>query len=228
MIVRRAAVALVAIGALAMAACSGDVGLPAPVEAPASTRRPWRRARRSCRATRRAASAAARDAPGYNATRSYAPTGPLPAAGQMPAGSTMAEIVANGKLRVGVSADTLLFGYRNPFTGAIEGFDIDMLTYVAQALFGGTFAEARDKIEFRVITYAQRLPSLQRGDVDLVAHTMTINCVRWQQIAFSSEYFSAGQRVLVKVGSGFDDIDALVAPRGRRSVHRRAARTTTS
>ncbi len=29
---------------------------------------------------------------------------------------------------------------------------------------------------------------------------MTINCPRWQQIAFSSEYFSAGQRVLVKVG----------------------------
>ena len=43
---------------------------------------------------------------------------------------------------------------------------------------------------------------------------MTINCPRWQQIAFSSEYFSAGQRVLVKAGSGFTDVDALVSANG--------------
>ena len=52
----------------------------------------------------------------------------MPAPGAMPTGSSMADIVERGKLVVGVSADTLLFGSRNPFTGEIEGFDIDMLT----------------------------------------------------------------------------------------------------
>ena len=40
---------------------------------------------------------------------------------------------------------------------------------------------------------------------------MTINCNRWLRIAFSSTYFDAGQRVLVKRGSGFTSIDDLNA-----------------
>ncbi|MEZ5250293.1 MAG: transporter substrate-binding domain-containing protein [Ilumatobacteraceae bacterium] len=53
-----------------------------------------------------------------------------------------------------------------------------------------------------MITYAQRLPALEAREVDLVAHTMTINCNRWLRIAFSSVYYQAGQKVLVKTGSG--------------------------
>jgi len=203
-------VIVVAAMALTVAACSGDVTLPAPVEAPSTptTEAPTTTApppdTSGCHD-------GAKDDPDYNATRSYAPTGALPAPGNMPAGSSMAEIVDRGKLQVGVSADTLLFGSRDPSTGAIEGFDIDMLKYIAQALFGGSFEDAGEHIELKVITYAQRLPSLQSGDVDLVAHTMTINCRRWQQIAFSSEYFSAGQKVLVKVGSPYGSVEDLVA-----------------
>jgi polar amino acid transport system substrate-binding protein len=202
---------LAATGALVvLAACSGDVHLPPAVEAPAATTT-LAPATTALPADTSGCVGGDRDTPGYNATRSYGPAGPLPTPGSMPSGSTMATIAGTGKLRIGVSADTLLFGYRNPFSGAIDGFDIDMLTYVAQALFGGTFEQARQHLEFRVITYAQRLPSLQSKAVDLVAHTMTVTCARWQQIAFSSEYFSAGQRVLVKVGSGFAGIDDLVA-----------------
>ena len=124
---------------------------------------------------------------------SFAPDQPLPAPGQMPITTYMKQIQDRGRLRVGVSGDTLLFGARNPISGRIEGFDIDMLHAVAQAIFGDP-----DRIEFTVITYAQRLPSLQNGSVDLVAHTMTINCRRWQQISFSAEYFHAGQKVLVR------------------------------
>ncbi|MFT3854027.1 MAG: glutamate ABC transporter substrate-binding protein [Ilumatobacteraceae bacterium] len=203
---RRLALAVAAVAVLG--ACSGDVSLPSAIEAPTTAA-----------TTAATTTSLPPDTSGcvddpksadYNATRSYEP-GPLPSPGAMPAGSTMATIFENGKLRVGVSADTLLFGYRNPLSGTIEGFDIDMLTYVAQAIFGGTHDEARARLDVKVITYAQRLPSLQSGAVDLVAHTMTINCRRWQQIAFSSEYLAAGQRVLVKSGSGFTGIDSLVA-----------------
>lgn len=143
-----------------------------------------------------------------DATRSYPPLDELPVPEQMPSGSTMAGIHERGRLIVGVSADTLLFGARNPLTDRIEGFDIDMLSEVARAIFGEV-DDITEKIEYRVITYADRLPSLEAGTVDIVAHTMTINCRRWLRIAFSSEYYGAGQKVLVKKGSDYDGIDDL-------------------
>jgi polar amino acid transport system substrate-binding protein len=122
----------------------------------------------------------------------------------------MAAIRDRGKLIVGVSGDTLLFGARNPLENVIEGFDIDMLKEVAKAIFG---PDGESHITYKVITYADRLPNLEagpdNGGVDIVAHTMTINCNRWLRIAFSSTYFDAGQRVLVKRGSGFTSIDDL-------------------
>ncbi|MBK5331298.1 MAG: glutamate ABC transporter substrate-binding protein [Ilumatobacteraceae bacterium] len=145
-------------------------------------------------------------------TRSYAPQGALPSPDDLPAGSTMAAIRERGKLIVGVSGDTLLFGARNTLTNQIEGFDIDMLKEVAKAIFG---PDGESNITYKVITYADRLPNLEAGPLDggveIVAHTMTINCDRWLRIAFSSEYFDAGQRVLVKLGSGFKSIEDLNA-----------------
>ena len=54
----------------------------------------------------------------------------------MPAGSTMAKILSRGRLIVGVDQNTYLFGFRNPATGEIEGFDIDIAREVAKAIFG--------------------------------------------------------------------------------------------
>ncbi len=135
-----------------------------------------------------------------NPLASFAPTGPNPAPGAMPAGSYMKKIQDRGRLIAGVSADTLLLGARNPLTGKIEGFDIDMLHAVSNAIFGSP-----DKIEYRVITTAQRIPALQtpaeKGGVDIVARALTINCARWKQIDFSTEYYRAGQKVLVAKGA---------------------------
>ncbi|MBI5088801.1 MAG: glutamate ABC transporter substrate-binding protein [Actinobacteria bacterium] len=153
--------------------------------------------------------------------RSYPPLDPLPQPGEMPAGSTMADIADSGHLVAGVSADTLLFGARNSLTGQLEGFDIDMVNELARAIFGDT----EGRVEYRVITYAERLPSLESGAVDVVAHTMTINCNRWLRIAFSAEYFTAGQKVLVTKGSGIESIEQLAdaggtvcAPEGSTNI----------
>jgi polar amino acid transport system substrate-binding protein len=113
----------------------------------------------------------------------------------MPPGSTMSRIENRGRLVAGVSADTLLLGSRNPISGRIEGFDIDLLHAISQAIFGDP-----DKLELRVITAAQRLPVLEDGSVDIVARNMTITCARWKDIAFSSEYYRSGQKVMVRLG----------------------------
>lgn len=160
------------------------------------------------------APAVSEDCRGYAPTDSYPPLAALPAPKQMPSGSKMEEIQNKGVLTVGVSADTILFGAQNPFTNEIEGFDVDMLRLVAKAIFG---PDGGDKLEFKVITYAQRIPSLQDRSVDLVAHTMTINCRRWNQIGFSATYYDAGQRILVRNDADADTqtIDTLDAAGAR-------------
>ena len=154
-------------------------------------------------------------------TRSYEPQGPLPSPGDLPAGSTMAEIRERGRLVAGVSADTYLLASNNPFTGQIEGFDIDMVEQVARAIFGDPKA-----YELKVITAAERLTSLEDRSVDIVVRNMTINCVRWQDIAFSAEYYRSGQKILVRqdlADEGVDSVDDLAgvtvcAPTGTSSL----------
>lgn len=161
-----------------------------------------------------------------NCLASYAPPETMPAPKAMPSGSTMREIQDRGRLIAGVSADTLKLASRNPITGRIEGFDIDMLRAVSQAIFGSP-----DKIELRVITAAQRLPALQDGSVDIVARNMTITCARWEEIAFSSEYYRSGQKVMVRLGArtesggeitGIQDLTGqkVCAPNGSTSMEK--------
>jgi polar amino acid transport system substrate-binding protein len=129
-------------------------------------------------------------------TRSLPPLGGRPQPGHMPAGSTMAKIAARGRLVVGVDRSTYLFGYRNPKTGALRGFDIDMAHYVADAIFGDP-----DKVRFEVLDPARRVAALQSGTVDMVADTMAMTCVRRAKVAFSTTYFAAKQSLLVGADS---------------------------
>jgi polar amino acid transport system substrate-binding protein len=141
-----------------------------------------------------------------NPLASYAPDGALPSPDNLPAGSFMETIKKRGRLIAGVSADSLNLGSRNSITGKIEGFDIDMINYVAQAL--GV------KVELRVISSPQRLPSIMNNSVDIVARNMTINCDRWGQIAFSAEYYRSGQKSLVPLNSDVKSVGEL--PRGTK------------
>jgi len=131
---------------------------------------------------------------------SLSPSGPP----QVTAGSFMAKIRARGFLIAGVDQSTYHFGFLNPLTGQIEGFDIDMIRAVAQAIFGNP-----DKVEYKAISDVQRIPDVVSGAVDIVAHTMTITCARLQQVDFSSVYFDAAQRVLVLKNSTAGNLAAL-------------------
>jgi polar amino acid transport system substrate-binding protein len=114
----------------------------------------------------------------------------------MPAGSWMAHIQAQGYLQVGVDQNTYLWGYRDPATGELTGFDIDVLRLISQAIFGSP-----DDIRPTIVPNADRVAAVQSGEVDVVAETMTINCEREQSVDFSTVYYEAGQRILVPVNS---------------------------
>lgn len=130
--------------------------------------------------------------------------GELPAAGQMPAGSNMERIFKRGRLIAGVDQNSYLMGFRNSFTGEIEGFDVDFARQIAKAVFGD-----EKKVQFKIVTSAERIPMLKSGEVDIVVRTMTITCDRLKDVDFSQVYYQAGQRVLVRRNSGITGVDSL-------------------
>jgi polar amino acid transport system substrate-binding protein len=110
----------------------------------------------------------------------------------MPAGSPMERILRRGHLVAGVDQNSYLFGYRRPGADRPEGFDIDVVRAVADAIFGDP-----EKVRYRPVSIADRLPLLQSGEVDLVVSVLTITCERREQVWMSVPYLETGQRVLV-------------------------------
>ncbi|WP_327118539.1 glutamate ABC transporter substrate-binding protein [Streptomyces sp. NBC_01341] len=118
-------------------------------------------------------------------------------------GPNIAKIRERGKLIAGVDQNSFRWGYRNPESGTLEGFDIDLVRAIAEDVLGDP-----DAVIFRAIPTNQRIAALEHDRVDVVVRTMTINCKRLDQVAFSTAYFQAGQQVLAPKDSdisGYDD-----------------------
>ncbi len=108
------------------------------------------------------------------------------------AGAFVDEIKEKGELVVGVKFDVPQFGFKNPSTDEIEGFDPDMGRAVAEEL--GVEAKFVEAIS------ANRIPFLLEDKVDVVFSTMTINEERKKQIDFSTVYYVARQSFLTRKG----------------------------
>ena len=113
-------------------------------------------------------------------------------------GSTMAALQEKGKIVVGTKFDQPLFGLKDPVSGEVQGFDVEMAKIIAAAIFGGTAEEAGDKIEFVETVSRNREPFIQEGKVDFVVATYTINDTRKQVVDFAGPYYVAGQDIMVK------------------------------
>jgi len=114
------------------------------------------------------------------------------------AGTTMAALQAKGKIVVGTKFDQPGLGQKNPLTGDVEGFDPEIAKIIAAGIFGGSPADAGDKIEFKETTSPNRELFIENGTVDIVAATYTINDARKQRIDFAGPYYVAHQDIMVK------------------------------
>ncbi|MGV9316056.1 glutamate ABC transporter substrate-binding protein [Streptomyces sp. NPDC003691] len=135
-------------------------------------------------------------------------------------GPAVEAIKRRGRLVVGVDQNSYRWGYRDPATGDLQGFDIDLARAIADDIFGiqGTGKaqeQARAKVlTFRAVPTNQRIPALNNGTVDIVVRTMTINCARIKQVAFSTAYFQSGQQILAPQNSTITGYNATL--KGRR------------
>ena len=117
-------------------------------------------------------------------------------------GTPLGDIQEKGEIVIGVKYDVPPFGFNNPNSGKVEGFDVDLGQAVADKL--GV------KPKFIEAISDNRIPFLQDGTADLILSTMTINEERVGQIEFSDPYYIAKGRILVKKdNSEITGVDSL-------------------
>ncbi|MCW2288821.1 glutamate ABC transporter substrate-binding protein [Leucobacter luti] len=120
-----------------------------------------------------------------------------------PAGSTMEKLNKAGKITVGTKYDQPLFGLRG-LDGDPEGFDVEIAKIIA-----GELGISEDNIEWIEAVSANREPFIEKGEVDIVVATYTINDTRKEVVSFGGPYYIAGQDLLVLDGNpeGITSID---------------------
>lgn len=133
---------------------------------------------------------------------------PRNAAGIVTPGGSTADIRARGRVIVGLDQGSNLFSFRDPLSGELLGFDVDLAHEVARDLFGDP-----GKVEFRFLSSADRSQALRDGTVDMVIKTMTITCERSEDVSFSTTYYLAHQRILTTRDSSITDVASLAGSR---------------
>ncbi|MEZ4680153.1 MAG: transporter substrate-binding domain-containing protein [Caldilineaceae bacterium] len=106
-------------------------------------------------------------------------------------------------LLAGVRYDMPPFGFLDA-TGAVQGFEVDLLHEFARRWFGDA-----DALELVRVTPDTAIPLLNAGQVDLVAAALAHNWSNEALIDFSLDYYADTLGVLVRADSEVDGVDGL-------------------
>ncbi|MDY3126946.1 MAG: transporter substrate-binding domain-containing protein [Corynebacterium sp.] len=131
---------------------------------------------------------------GTPTVKSYRPDSATPA-------ERIPHIVGRGRLIVGVDQSLNLSSYRDPATGEIQGFEVDIAHEIARDIFGDP-----NHIDFRFLESSDRIPALESGRVDLVIRSMAISPDLEKDAAFSIPYLQADTRMLALTSSGITSV----------------------
>ncbi|MCQ9343727.1 glutamate ABC transporter substrate-binding protein [Corynebacterium kozikiae] len=106
------------------------------------------------------------------------------------------DILARGRLIVGVEQSQNLVGFRNPVTGELEGFEVDLVREIARDIFGDA-----SKVDFRYVDSNSWLRMIEAKEVDFVIRSLSITRQRQDQVFFSTPYYTARTRLLTNTYS---------------------------
>ncbi|MEU9858212.1 glutamate ABC transporter substrate-binding protein [Streptomyces sp. NPDC047974] len=105
------------------------------------------------------------------------------------------------QITIGIKFDQPGIGLKTP-DGTYTGFDVDVATYIAKQL-----GHEPDQIVWKEAKSADRETMLQRGDVDFIAASYSINDERAEKVDFAGPYLLAHQDVLIRA-----DDDSIKQP----------------
>lgn len=124
------------------------------------------------------------------------------AASKFEPGSAMADFAKDGSITIGVKYDQPGLGFKKAGSDAPAGFDIEIGKILAAKL--GIRAS---KITWTETISDNREPFLQKGTVDLVIATYSINDERRKVVGQAGPYYITGQQILVKKGSDITGVE---------------------
>jgi polar amino acid transport system substrate-binding protein len=198
----RAAALLVTLGAAAplLAGCGAPPTPPAPLPTPALPtpsdvqlpQPPFRPASGMCPVSLR-------------------PQRQLPRPDALPPGPVR-DIQLRGQLRVGVGTGGNRLSYRDPLTGQMSGFEVEIARRIAKAIFGD---DRPDRVVFITVNAKNRADVLKSRSVDILLAAITTACdrIRDDSAAFSAPYYMGIERLLVPRDSSAETITDLAGQR---------------
>jgi len=113
---------------------------------------------------------------------------------------TLSRIAESGKITLAYRESSVPFSYLQA-PGQPIGFAVEVSNAVADAV-RKQLGKPDLKVEWQPVTSQNRIPLVQNGTVDLECGSTTNNTARGKEVAFATNYFYTGTRLLVKKSSG--------------------------
>ncbi len=106
----------------------------------------------------------------------------------------LADIKGRGKLICATQGASEPFGFPDPQTREVVGYDVDFCRAIAKGL--GV------ELEHKAISTEARIPELNLKRVDILVAALGYSSGRATQVDYSDQYYVSNQKILVRSGSG--------------------------
>lgn len=125
----------------------------------------------------------------------------------MPMQGTLRKIADSGRITLAYRESSVPFSYLDGPHRPI-GFGVDIYAHVVDAVKRAT--GRRDlEVRYQAVTSQNRIPLVANGTVDLECGSTSNTAARARSVAFATNYFYTGPRLLVKRDSGVKDFADL-------------------
>lgn len=121
---------------------------------------------------------------------------------------TLTHIAKTGELRLGHREASHPFSYKDPATGQVRGYSVDICTKIYEEL-KKELKRPDLRLTYVLVDGKNRLADLKNNVVDLECGTTTNTLERQKEVAFSHHIFIATTAFLVRNDSGIKTVDDL-------------------
>ncbi|WP_242421524.1 amino acid ABC transporter substrate-binding protein [Acidovorax sp. Root267] len=125
---------------------------------------------------------------------------------------TLSMVAKTGELRLGHRDNSRPFSYRDPATGQVMGYSVDICTKIYDEV-KKELKRPDLRLTYVLVDGKNRLSDLKNRTVDLECGTTTNTAERQKEIAFSHHIFIATTAFVVRKDSGIKTLDDLQGKR---------------